>query len=271
MAEWPVEFILSYSSYYGRTFEDFIRLAHERGFRAAQLTPDQAPNLYSEFPPGRRKSLQRLAEDLGIAVHLHNVFYDINPVSLVPEVRDMALRVTEQMFDLAVDVAAKSVTVHPGYMFGGWRRDEVQRERFWREAAWPLARLGEIARDRHVRLLLENGSYFITTATGFRPRPLHIGIEPGELRLIVEMCGENACVALDINKAIHSDVAPVAFVEAFGPRIGQLQVSTAEKYREEIAAVMKALDRGKTHLEFVFEGSREEGENAAAVISELVR
>jgi sugar phosphate isomerase/epimerase len=259
--------ILSYSSHYGETFENFIRIAYARGFRAVQLTPDQAPNLYSEFPSQRRRELRRLVDELGIAVHLHNVFYDINLVSLVPEVRDLALHISEQVFELGQELSAQTITVHPGYMFGGWRRDEVQRERFWREAVTPLRRIGEIAERTGIKLLLENGSYFITTATGFRPRPLHLGIEPEELRRILEMSGRKAGVVLDINKAVHSGIAPIDFVKEIGERIEQLQISTVDRYREDIVAVIDALENVGRELGFVFEGSREEVEAAVAVFS----
>src|SRR5262245_8723716 len=237
MATLPPNLILSYASYYGETFENFVRIAHERGFRAVQLTPDQEPNLYSEFPRQRRHALGTLANELGVTLHLHNVFYDINLVSLVPDVRDLALHISEQVFRLGDELGAQTVTVHPGYMFGGWRRDQVQRERFWREAVAPLRRIGECAERTGIKLLFENGSYFITTATGYRPRPLHIGIEPVELRRIVEMSGNMAGVVLDINKAVHSGIAPIDFVREIGERIEQLQISTVDRYKEEIAVV----------------------------------
>ena len=60
------------------------------------------------------------------------------------------------------------------------------------------------------------------------------------------------------------------FVNSLSPRIVQLQISTAEKYRDEIDTVVKAIEVDGQKLEFVFEGSRQESESAARLIAELV-
>lgn len=155
---------LSYAVAYGSLFEDFIIHASQLGFSSVQLIPDQSPNLYSELSPSRLRSLRELQRDLGMSYHLHNVFYDINLTSLVPEVKQCAFDITSKVLSIAQEINAQTVTLHPGYMFGGWRRDPIQRKRFWEEAEQSMKRLGSMSEAAKVPLLIENGSYHITTA-----------------------------------------------------------------------------------------------------------
>jgi sugar phosphate isomerase/epimerase len=261
---------LSYASYYGHTFEEFLVTARDQGFAAVQVIPDQAPNLYSDFSSQRRRILRAFAEESGIALHLHNVFYDINIVSMVPAVRRLALDITRDIFALGEDCGALSVTVHPGYMFGGWRRDQVQRDRFWQLAAESLAELGAIASASGLDLLLENGSYYLTTAAGLpAPTPLHLGILPDELLRVAALAGKGARVTLDINKAVRSGLPFHQFLEVLRGRIGQFQISTPERCRAELSEIVRWAAEARTSPVFVLEGSRTEAAAARTLIGEL--
>lgn len=261
---------LSYASSYGHTFEDFLRAARDEGFKAVQFIPDQAPNLYSELTLERRHAIRQLATEARIALHLHNVFYDVNIVSMVPAVRRLALDITREVFALGKEWGALTVTVHPGYMFGGWRRDQVQRELFWKMAAESLGELGAISEAAGLELLLENGSYYVTTATGLpAASPLHLGIVPEELLRVVGLAGSKAKVTLDINKAIRSGRPFQDFLQALGGRVGQFQVSTAERCLAELMQIVQWALKTKTSPTFVLEGSRTEAAAARELICEL--
>ncbi|MBK8545460.1 MAG: sugar phosphate isomerase/epimerase [Caulobacteraceae bacterium] len=128
-------FCLSYATDYGASFEDFVRSAAVRGYDSVQLIPDQTPNLYSDFEKQRTSDLAALIADSGLSCSLHNVFYDINLFSLVPAVQETAFEITAKCVDLSAALGARYAVLHTGYMFGGWRSDKTQAEKFWRNAA----------------------------------------------------------------------------------------------------------------------------------------
>lgn len=258
---------LSYAVAYGATFEDFISKAYDNGFREVQLIPDQEPNLYTDLSGDRLRQILELKDSLGMTFHVHNVFYDINPVSLVPAVRQAAFDITRQVLETSRSMQAKSVTVHPGYMFAGWRRDEVQRSRFWRYAEDAMIQLADLAAEFDMPVLIENGSYYLCTASGPHRTPLHLGISPQEVRHLIELSGNRLKVALDINKAIRSGYPIPEFINELSGFIWQLQLSTATSYIAEISQVLSLLDQRS--IAVVLEGSLEEAKDAAALLLKL--
>jgi sugar phosphate isomerase/epimerase len=262
--------ILSYASAYGTTFESFLETAHDIGFRSVQLTPDQTPNLCSELSTDRITRIRERARTLDVTIHLHNVFYDINPASLVPPVRELALQVTREVFALGAALNARTVTVHPGYMFPGWRRNPLQAELFWRDAVRAFADLASIADAFGVPLLLENGSYHLTTAAMTGTIPLHLGIRPDELTRIVQLCGPGTGIVLDIGKSIHSGVDPMVFATMMGDRIRQIQVSTFSRHGESAKAVITALSAGGAEIGVVCEGGVDDALETARGLQSLL-
>lgn len=257
-----VKVALSYASFYGRTFEDALRGAHDQGFDAVQLTPDQTPNLTEELTTSRREAIRKLAASYGLSVSLHNVFYDINLMSVVPAVADGALQITKDVFRLARDLSADEVVVHPGYMFPGWRRDQWQRELFWANAQVSLGRLCNAAMAFGVRVLFENGSYCLTTMDQSPRVPLHVAITPLELKQVLDLTQRRANVCLDVNKALRSGFALTEFVDAAGAELRQLQMSTVSDHWREIEPMLNRVIARGFDGTIVLEGSRRETENA---------
>tara|TARA_B100000508_G_scaffold60333_1_gene47229 strand:- start:269000 stop:269812 length:813 start_codon:yes stop_codon:yes gene_type:complete len=249
--------ILSYSRAYGSRFEDFIVAAAEQEFSAVQLIPDQTPNLIVEFDSERRSSLRALAESLGVELHVHSVYYDINYTSLVPEVRDSSKAVVRSVIDLAKDIGGRSVTIHTGYMFGGWRSQEQQTKNYWRNAEPSMRELGDYAASRQMPLLIENGSYYLTSATGQHRTPLHIGVSPEELRAVVEMFGKAARISLDLNKARVSGFGVDEHLSANADIIDQVQVSSEAAITENLPELSDWTRCRGPDASFVLEGRRE--------------
>lgn len=260
---------LSYAVAYGTTFEEFLLRAHDLGFTEVQLIPDQEPNLYSQFEGDRLRRLIDLKASLSMTIYMHNVFYDINPVSLVPDVRSTAFDITSRVMKLSCALGAENVTIHPGYMFGGWRRDEVQRNRFWRAASDALQRLADLSDTYNIPILLENGSYFLCTASGPGRTPLHLGITPEEVRELLDLSQNRIRLCLDINKAIRSEHPVSEFLATCGAAIGQLQVSTAPKYASEIREILLFLSQHRDSISVVLEGSLEEAKEAIELLHSL--
>ncbi len=266
-----VNISLSYATSYGKTFEEFASDAAAAGFDGVQLIPDQEPNLYSEFTPTRTRELRRLLNDLSLEVSVHNVFYDINIVSVVPEVRELAFSITRQVLAMTRTLGGRILTVHPGYMFGGWRRDTIQAEHFWKQARLALERLGELSREYEIEIALENGSYYLCTATGDGRVPLHVGISPDEIRRLLRLSGWSLAICLDVNKAIRSGYEIKDFIDSANERICQVQISTVAKHEAEVREVLGSLvQEGKT-LEVVLEGSPSEASKGKVIVESIRR
>ena len=261
---------LSYASSYGSTFEDFVVAAGRKGFTAVQLIPDQTPNLYSDFSRSRAEELGRIVAELGIEVSVHNVFYDINLLSVVPDVRNAAFDVTRKVLEFASSLGSRRLTVHPGYMFGGWRRDPLQARHFWEEASNSLRRLNELAVDYSFDISMENGSYYVCTAFGEGRTPLHLGITPVEIGQLLALGGRNLSLCLDVNKALRSGHAIEDFLEVASGRISQVQISTAGKYLDAVRTVLTSLCRGDRDIEVVLEGSPSEASEASEIVRRLI-
>jgi sugar phosphate isomerase/epimerase len=101
----------------------------------------------------------------GIAFQVHAPFSDVNPASLNPRVRGMAVEGLSETIRSSADAGAKVVTVHPGIIspMGSYARDKVIAT-----SKESLRALGRVADECGVALAVENmptGPWaFLTTA-----------------------------------------------------------------------------------------------------------
>lgn len=244
----------SYAGFYGQRFEEFVDTVVAKGFTAVQLIPDQQPNLYSSFEGDRLRAFVKQIEQHGLAVHVHNVFYDINLVSLVTDVRDGSFEITRKVLRLAKALGARTFTIHPGYMFPGWRNDPLQSERFWYGVKTSMERISELADQFDIQILIENGSYFITDGMGRRKTPLHVGITIDEMERLLGASSRKVGLSLDIGKAIVSGLVPSEVISRFGERLGQVQLSNWRRLPEVETALAERLTANDFYV--VFEGGQ---------------
>jgi len=243
---------LSYAGFYGSMFEDFVVRALELGFSSVQFIPDQTPNLVAEMDPERLVRLRDALTTARLNCSVHAVFYDINLVSVVPEVQDAALDILRQNLEFAVAIGASRVTAHPGYMFPGWRSSEFQAATFWSSAGKGLAKLDVLARQYAIRVYLENGSYYVSSVRSQDRTPLHIGITVAEMTRLLAGTSLSLGLCLDVGKAQASGSDFRTFLSSFRDRVGQIQISTWAAYEELVAsAEFAALPAAP---EIVFEG-----------------
>lgn len=251
--------VLSYATFYGDRFEDFITTAVSLGYRGVELIPDQSPNLLQELTARRRAAIKRMIRDNGLHPTVHSVFYDINLVSVVPEVSASALKVISDCMDFAKDIDARDVTVHPGYKFPGWQSSAWQGDVFNKCAMLSLQRLSGLAQGLGVFVYLENGSYYLTTKSGQRKTPLHFGIFLDELKFIKESTGENIGLCLDIGKAAASSLEIDKAIRLFSDR--PLRIQAGGRWSLDQISHSTRTATQLTVKQVTYEGPREDAED----------
>ena len=120
--------------FYTSTFEEFLENANRLGFFGVQLIPDQMPNLYDQFDEARIASLLHQMQKYSLKPSIHNVFYDLNLTSLIPDVQRNSIKITKRVIDLCVSLNAELITIHPGYIYPGWLSDSKQNQNYWNAA-----------------------------------------------------------------------------------------------------------------------------------------
>lgn len=222
------QFTLSYAGYYGKRFEDFSVVARDLGFLGVQFIPDQTPNFVHEFDEHRLRELAEFTRAAHLAVSVHAIFYDINLVSVVPEIQSFALSVLRSNFEFARSLGASVVTVHPGYMFPGWRSSPWQEEVFWRSANQGIRALDRLAQEYGILACLENGSYYVSSKASQKRIPLHVGITIEEMQHLLNDVSDSVGLCLDVGKALVSGVGVTPFLREFGGRIAQVQIASID-------------------------------------------
>jgi len=245
------ETTLSYAGFYGATFEEFIDIAQCLGFGAVQLIPDQTPNLLSELDEGRVDELRKKLASAKLGVSVHSVFYDVNLVSVVPEVQAATLKIVESCVALCDALGGSGVTVHPGYMFPGWRSTQWQSDVFWESAKRGMMAIDDICARYKSNIFIENGSYFVSDRSTIKKTPLHIGITVEELERLLEGTSSSVGLCLDIGKALVSGIDLFELVEKMSQRVGQVQIGGAASIQ-----IVRELNLPR-NPEIVFEGGRD--------------
>jgi len=95
---------------------DFLDKINQFGICYAELRCER-PILYpSDINSQKRSKLRRVLERLSITPLVHASFYDVNLASLNPLMRRASVAQLKECIELAKDVNAKSVVVHPGQL-----------------------------------------------------------------------------------------------------------------------------------------------------------
>lgn len=228
---------LSYAPCYGLTFEAFLEEAAARGVSAVELIPDQTPNLLQELTTGRRDTIRKKLVSTSIVPIVHSVFYDINLVSLVPDVQSFALKVIGDCAAFAQNIGARELIVHPGYRFPGWRSSEFQRQNADDAVQRGIAKLSILAENTDMSVFLENGSYFLTDKEAATIRPLHFGVTLDEIETLFEQASNRLGICLDYGKAKVSGLPIDVLTGRLHNRSFRFQVGSATRLEELLSEI----------------------------------
>jgi sugar phosphate isomerase/epimerase len=241
---------LSYTAGYGQTFEEFVEFVHNEGFVGLEFIPDLHPNLPEEFNEERITALLTLKQRYDLQYTVHNIYMDINPTSLVPKVRQLAIALTWDVMRFAKAIDAQALVMHTGYRFGPWRTKVEQIELFEKVQRETYTLLANYAAKSGVPLLLENGNYYLSGRNGVR-QPLHIGIEAQDLIMIANLPQNNAFgICFDIGKAYlsvndYSVNEVIKYVKEITPLLREIHLNAFEGYQKvvpDVLAYLKDID-----------------------------
>jgi len=154
----------------------------------------------------RIQSLRKLKQERNLRVTVHAPFTDVNIASLVPEVRQMAMRRLEQSMRHASQLEAEVWVMHPG-LRGALTAFYPEKE--WRLNVEAIASLAALAQEMGVQMCLEN-----------MPRGFSVLMSDHESfnRIHDELGWERFKIVLDIGHA-NTTGAVSTFLDRFSSQI----------------------------------------------------
>ncbi len=93
---------------------EFIRLLRRLGFGHLELLCEPGLAYPRELSASARRELRAALEETNLELTLHAPFRDINLASLNPLIREASARQLQECLELAHDLGARRIVVHPG-------------------------------------------------------------------------------------------------------------------------------------------------------------
>jgi len=133
----------------GKPFESLLDSIRSHEVRLWEIVDEDSLKLDGN----RIRSLLKLRNECDLIFTVHAPFTDSNVASLVPEVRQMAMRRLEQSMRNASELKAEAWVMHPGQR-GALTTFYPERE--WRLNVEAIASLGTLAEEIGVQMCVEN-------------------------------------------------------------------------------------------------------------------
>ncbi len=204
---------------------EILDAAHDLGydgveFWAYQLRRERADPI----------ALGARARDLGLAMTLHAMSWDLNPASRLESIRSASLAALHQSVDLAAGLKARMVVMHPGHTTDPYEDAEV----YWPEQVAAIREVADHAAEFGQQVGVEHmeprqGEYVIT--------PDHIN------RLIREVDRPNVGTVLDVAHIPWGEDEP-AFVARL-ERLVHVHLSDADETRLHLPLGQGGRDLGR--------------------------
>jgi sugar phosphate isomerase/epimerase len=156
------------------------------------------------------------ARDLGLALTLHALSWDLNTTSRLDAIRSASLAALHHSIGVAAQIGVATVVMHPGHATMPY--DDA--ERYWRDLVAGVRELADHAGEHGIRLAVEH----------MEPRQGEYLVSPDDAnRLIRETDRDNVGTALDVAH-IPWGADEVAFIGAL-ERITHVHLSDADESR----------------------------------------
>ncbi|MBC7093088.1 sugar phosphate isomerase/epimerase [Candidatus Bipolaricaulota bacterium] len=187
----------------------WLALAADLGLGGVELRADPGMAHADDLGPVDRRRLREAARDAGLWLTVHVPIYGVNLVSPIRSLAAASLAEAVATVDLAADLGAGLVVVHPGGIPEDYAALDGEYERAWRRFMFALALLVPHAGRRGVRTALENKQQG-------RDRDLVLTLEE-HVRALAPFPELGACLDFGHLHTVGGD--PRAFVAALGNRL----------------------------------------------------
>jgi len=122
------------------------------GYEAVEIWAEHPQAMPRKLDKGQREAIKQAIGRHGLLVTLHATFRDLNLVSLNPLIRDESVKQVRESIELAHDLGARCVCVHPGRLTGS--RDSLTEA--WQLTFDVFQDLANSAMDLGTVLAVEN-------------------------------------------------------------------------------------------------------------------
>ncbi|MFD2705891.1 sugar phosphate isomerase/epimerase family protein [Salibacterium lacus] len=239
---------------WGTPFRDIIKQAAKQGFEGVEL--------WAEHIWAQEESVHdilRWTKDSRITCTLHAPSWDLNPASINKEIREASYQQICRSMELAEQVEAPNITVHPGHQtipstMASWHTDMIKEQ---------LYRLNEKARRHGCTLSVEH----------MEEKPKELFCTPGDMNHLTESMPGDVKVTFDAAH-VPAERDPADYFERMN-RINKIHLSDTSQTVYHVGLgeghlslfhLMSLLEH--TELPVVLEGF-EEGAGAEKLASHL--
>lgn len=136
--------------------ETGIELASKLDLDYVEIILDM-PHFPLDPDPERMKKLGERTQSEGLKVRTHGRFWDVNPVSLYPRMRELSLDQTIESIRLCHLLGGDVVTVHPGRCWFRGNKELFEECKGWFQNY--LEEISDFAKEREVNVSVETGSH----------------------------------------------------------------------------------------------------------------
>lgn len=200
---------------YAYRMEELFHIAHELGYDGVEvwhyhlLKTDEQP-----------ADLRQLARQLDLSLSVHALSWDLNFTSKLPDIREESLRLLEKSIELADELEAQPVVIHPGHITA----PGDNAERYWPSLVEGVARLSHHAATYGTTVSIELMEHL--------PKEFFIMPEDTE-RLIKSVNASNLSITFD---AAHVpwEQDPLDYLKRIS-QVGHVHLSDADEKRRHLA------------------------------------
>lgn len=136
--------------------EDGIELANDLGLDYIEMILDM-PHFPLNPEPGRLEELSKVTNSSNFKIRTHGRFWDLNPVSLYPEMRELSHKQTIESIDACDRLNGDIVTIHPGRSWFRGNEELFKKCKNWFQEY--LTDTSKYAKEKGIKLAVETGSH----------------------------------------------------------------------------------------------------------------
>lgn len=136
--------------------KDGVELAQKLDVEVIEVILDM-PHFPPDSEPEELAELRKCIDDVGLEARVHGRFWDLNPISQYPELRNVTLERVKESIRACNLLGGDVVTIHPGRCWVKKDVDYFQKCQSWFEEYFE--EVSDYAKEKGVTLALETGSH----------------------------------------------------------------------------------------------------------------